>query len=500
MREDQTLVLEADASRPDATLAAYNRGKAAFLRRLAWSIEITLVATGLVIALAQYLSVGGDQRAVTGIAVAGVFVIVAVAELAKIPAATVAFHARGWWRLLPAAALLVISAISFETVFNGFERFAHATTAVVAAARGDLADLEARKAALSSVALEEATDMGPILEADRQRREDLRAGIAAAERGLAAAEAGGETTETRVLRRQREELGAERDAAVVKAGEDWDREMATLERRLRPDSGIDQRMRDQLNAYMHAMPPRQKVTDGAAARRADSIADLDRRIEASITSTTPEQADAIAAARIALDEARRTLASFDKEAAERLAQAQRQRQERLAAAADRSVLIEELEGEIAAAEAAVAEAAAGSQMHRWGAFVFGRDAKLITEAEAKTVAAFFGGGLAIAAALAGSITAVFAEWFETRGVAPLVLRVPVEIEKRVEVEVEKRVEVPVEIERLIYVPLPTGPGSDEAAEELLAALPPALADELRREIGAGHVARLAPREADGVES
>ena len=234
MLEDQTLVLEADAGRPDATLAATNRGKAAFLRRLAWSIEITLVATGLVIALAQYLSVGGDQRAVTGIAVAGVFVIVAVAELAKIPAATVAFHARGWWRLLPAAALLVVSAISFETVFNGFERFAHATTAVVAAARGDLADLEAEKAALSSVALEDATDMQPILDADRQRREDLIAGIAAAERGLAAAEAGGETTETRALRRQREELAAARDAAVAQAGEEWDREQASIRGGCRP--------------------------------------------------------------------------------------------------------------------------------------------------------------------------------------------------------------------------------------------------------------------------
>ena len=498
MLEDQTLVLEADAGRPDATLAATNRGKAAFLRRLAWSIEITLVATGLVIALAQYLSVGGDQRAVTGIAVAGVFVIVAVAELAKIPAATVAFHARGWWRLLPAAALLVVSAISFETVFNGFERFAHATTAVVAAARGDLADLEAEKAALSSVALEEATDMQPILDADRQRREDLIAGIAAAERGLAAAEAGGETTETRALRRQREELAAARDAAVAQAGAEWDREMATLERRLRPDSGIDQRTRDQLNRRMQTMPARQTVTDAAAAAFADPIADLDRRIEASITATTPEQADAIEAARRALEAARKTLAAFEAEAAGRLAQAQRQRQESRDAAAERSARIEQLEGEIAAAEAVVAEAAAGSQMHRWGAFVFGRDPKLVTEAEAKTVAAFFGGGLAFAAALAGSITAVFAEWFEARGVAPRVLRVPVEVEKRVEVEVEKRVEVPVEIERLIYVPFPAGPGSDEAAEELLACLPPALADELRREIRAGHVARLAPREADGV--
>ena len=246
------------------------------------------------------------------------------------------------------------------------------------------------------------------------------------------------------------------------------------------------------------MPARQTVTDEAAAGYADPIADLDRRIEASITATTPEQADAIEAARRALEAARKTLADFEAEAAGRLAQAQRQRQESRDAAAERSARIEQLEGEIAAAEAVVAEAAAGSQMHRWGAFVFGRDPKLVTEAEAKTVAAFFGGGLAFAAALAGSITAVFAEWFEARGVAPRVLRVPVEVEKRVEVEVEKRVEVPVEIERLIYVPFPAGPGSDEAAEELLACLPPALADELRREIRAGHVARLAPREADGV--
>ena len=64
---------------------------------------------------------------------------------------------------------------------------------------------------------------------------------------------------------------------------------------------------------------------------------------------------------------------------------------------------------------------------------------------------------------------------------------------------EKRVEVPVEVERLVYVPIPTGPGSDEMAEELLAALPPALAEDLRREIEAGQVTRLGAQEADHVE-
>jgi hypothetical protein len=280
---------------------------------------------------------------------------------------------------------------------------------------------------------------------------------------------------------------------VAQAGAEWDREQASIMARLAPDSGIDQRLRDQLNARMHAMPARQTVTSAEAARHAAAITEMDRRIAATITATTPEQAEAIAAARRALDEARRMLAGFEAEASARLAEAQALRQGQVAEAAERSEKIEALEGRIAEAEAQVAEAAAGSQMHRWAAFVFGRNPELITEAEAKRVAAIFGAGLAIAAALAGSITAVFAEWFETRGVAPRLVRVPVEIEKRVEVETP--IEVPVEVERLVYVPIPTGPGTDEALEELLALLPPHVAAELRREVEAGEARRLGAREA-----
>ena len=69
-------------------------------------------------------------------------------------AALITFHARGWAKLLAFVALVVASAISFETVFNGFERFAHVTTAPVAAARLRQAAIEAEIGGLSETTLD----------------------------------------------------------------------------------------------------------------------------------------------------------------------------------------------------------------------------------------------------------------------------------------------------------------------------------------------------------
>jgi hypothetical protein len=124
-----------------AETRSHNLAKARFLTRLAWSIEIVLVCTGIGIAVAQAASLGPGAHFATAFPIFGVFLILAVAELSKIPAAIVAYHTRGWARALPVFALLLASAISAETVFNGFERFAHVTTAPVTAARLEMQDL-----------------------------------------------------------------------------------------------------------------------------------------------------------------------------------------------------------------------------------------------------------------------------------------------------------------------------------------------------------------------
>ena len=80
-----------------------NRNRADKLIKLAWSIEIILVSVGLSIAFAQAFSGSEGSGVLQALPVFGVFVVLAAVELAKIPAATVVFHARGLARTLALA-------------------------------------------------------------------------------------------------------------------------------------------------------------------------------------------------------------------------------------------------------------------------------------------------------------------------------------------------------------------------------------------------------------
>ena len=74
----------------------------------------------------------------------GVFVVLAAVELAKIPAATVVFLARGMARYLALVGLLIATLMSFETVFNGIERYVKSPPARSAMHAPNLPGLRAR--------------------------------------------------------------------------------------------------------------------------------------------------------------------------------------------------------------------------------------------------------------------------------------------------------------------------------------------------------------------
>ena len=473
---------------------AYNRRYARFLSRLAWGIELTLVATGVGIAAAQ---VAGGADWAGAFPIFGPFLVMAAAELTKIPAAVVTFHMRGWRRMLPAAALLVVSLISFQTVFNGFERFTTAMAAPVVGARQHLVDLQAEEERLGEVALEREAGGANVRDELARQRAEHDAMVATAQKGLDAARADSESAETWALRAHLDGLLRQQADAVEKAGSAWDKEQASILDRLRDDS-IDQRMRDQLNARMHAMKARQTVTDAAAESFAAEIGEVRQRLGRSATTPSPEAQARIDGAARALEETQAARAAFAAEAAKRLRESAERAEAARRAAEGRSAQIEALEAKVVDAETAVAEAAAASQMHRWASFVFGTEPKLVSDAQAKRVAAAFGAAMAVAAALAGSLTAVFGEWFRVRGVAPVTVEVPVEtrvevevpvevrvpVETRVEVPVEVPVQVPVPVDRFVYVPLPSGPGAEEMLGEVLARLPPRLAADLRGQLAA----------------
>ena len=100
----------------------------------AWFVEINAAAIGVFIAILtiyganqQVLDSGNELTIVHRLNsfLGGLpFLMVAVVELCKIPLATAYFHAgTRFWRRLFLIAILLLMAITFETMLNGFERF-----------------------------------------------------------------------------------------------------------------------------------------------------------------------------------------------------------------------------------------------------------------------------------------------------------------------------------------------------------------------------------------
>ena len=134
----------------------------------------------------------------------GVFVVLAAVELAKIPAATVVFHARGLARALALGGLVVASLVSFETVFNGIERFVHFTTRPVSEVRAEYAELLGQIEQLSSVSLEDELedDDSDIASVDEERMGVLQRAVGQREKALQIASDNLESPETRELKKQ----------------------------------------------------------------------------------------------------------------------------------------------------------------------------------------------------------------------------------------------------------------------------------------------------------
>lgn len=95
------------------------RGKALVL---AWVVEIAAVIMGLL--LAVFAGIEGSDGGMVALSIAMLpFVALSVVELTKISLVGLAFQVRSpWWRLLAAAALLLVTAATFENFVFGFER------------------------------------------------------------------------------------------------------------------------------------------------------------------------------------------------------------------------------------------------------------------------------------------------------------------------------------------------------------------------------------------
>ena len=104
-----------------------------WLVRFAWGVECVAATIGLILAAflivntrAQTLSSGGaeDASLYFSMFLGGLpFIVVAMAELTKIPLAHAAYLPKGIaWKLVFAIGLTLLMVITFETLLNGFER------------------------------------------------------------------------------------------------------------------------------------------------------------------------------------------------------------------------------------------------------------------------------------------------------------------------------------------------------------------------------------------
>lgn len=89
--------------------------------KLAWALEILVVTIGLAISITLALESRGALGWSSIIVTVGPFVVVALVELCKIPLASALYFSRKS-KILYLIFALFVSAITFETLFNGFER------------------------------------------------------------------------------------------------------------------------------------------------------------------------------------------------------------------------------------------------------------------------------------------------------------------------------------------------------------------------------------------
>ncbi|TIT18727.1 MAG: hypothetical protein E5W70_28115 [Mesorhizobium sp.] len=476
--------------------------------RGAWALEIVAAIIGLAtgVALSYRGFVANEAADSMDLVLASApFFMIAIAELTKIPIATLLFGASWFWKPVILAFLLVLAGITFETVLLGLERastmrevqyanFANQTKGF----QQELGNLKAAAESLRNTddeakARSDLEQLGGLADTERDK---LRARITDVDQELQAA-----TTLSPAAARAKEHL-EEKQAALSALVERRDREIkdAVEQFERQRDSYVDriksaretgdlasvQRNEDGLNKLTNPRPKKEaefapklaEVEPAVAAARAEY-----ERLRKDSPPMTPQDKQRLEARRNdleklydgtaadwdrKLDEARTALAAAQEAAArksETLAKNQ-QRQEAIATELNRL-------------ETERLPVARNDQIRRLAARWYGVKPEDVTDPQAGTVSTIWFASLAFIAALAGPITAMVALALQRIGAQPEVQRDSklsrllrrlllrwrwrrvrkVSVQVPVDREVERRVEVPVEVEKVVkeilYVPILT---------------------------------------------
>jgi hypothetical protein len=478
--------------------------------RGAWTLEIAAAGIGIVtgIALGMQAFANSAPGSVTLIELAlasSPFLMVAIAELTKIPIATLLFSAKWIWKPVILVILLLLAGITFETVFMGLERAAtlrqlhyEEITRQIDGQKFERDQLAGRVAAADGNNLlgSAQADLDRISQQADTERQKIVAQIDEATRELSGA---GVITPEAVrlkekiagLEAERQKIAAERDDRVAKAVAQFESQRDSFVKRIEiaaqaGDRELQRRTERQLanlkNPRLAIEQEYAPKIDGIDGQIGEVRSELDQEIAAKGRIGESQRA----AIDKRIEGLRRQLAEFDAEIAKRKADAQQQiadAQSRQRARADTTEAAtqrsQEIETELSALEKQRIQNARTDQIRRIASRVYGVKPEQVNEEQAGLVSVIWFGSLAALAALAGPITAIVAlalqrvsepkEMPQPSRLSHLIRRwllswrwrrvrsVPVKVEVPVEKIVEKRVEVPVEklVKEILYVPVLT---------------------------------------------
>lgn len=494
--------------------------------RGAWALEIVAATISLATGLALGIQAFEESQSATAmdlaLASAPLF-MVSIAELTKIPIATLLFSVNWLWKPVVLAFLLLLAGITFETVLLGLER------------AGTLRELRYEELANKIKVLQQeeqklaaAAEDSRKIDAVAKARADLEEVSALAEKSrkelqVRIDEVDGELQATTVLspeaarardqlreeQERRTELAAQRDKEIRDAVEQFERQRDSYVERIKiahqaDDSASAQRWEAELAKLAN---PRSKieakydpriasVEENIAAKRAEF-----ERLQAESPAMTAEQRQRLQDRRNELEERfDTTSADWERQleqARAALENAQAIEDAKATALAENQSRRAAIATELNQLEKERIPLARTDQIRRLAARWYGKKPEEVTAAEAGNVAAIWFASLAVIAALAGPITAMVALALQriavqaesrtesrlSRLLRRILLRwrwrrvrtVKVPVEVAVEKEVERRVEVPVEkvIKEILYVPVLTDDPD---------ALRRALADDLPAEV------------------
>lgn len=135
-------------------VSQFRQNLGSLLYKFAWLIEFCAVAVGITISVMMMMSSFNESMnasgkefgvmAATNIIIAGLpFIMVAITELTKIPFAQACYYTTSrLWKIIFGISLFLISFITFESAFNGFERNDASLNTVIDKLNGEINKLD----------------------------------------------------------------------------------------------------------------------------------------------------------------------------------------------------------------------------------------------------------------------------------------------------------------------------------------------------------------------